>query len=415
MKNFISSILLVIIIPMGTYGQVHYSGTSFSGTDPSAIGTYTKANGNATFAAGYGSEAGNNNATAIGMYSFATGNSSMSFGTRVKSSGQYSIVIGKGGPWNESIFLENTMPRSLMIGFQSTRPTLFISESPLTTGLYNQTGKVAIGNVVNEDGYMDPQAKLHIRADNNIDDVASIFIEPYDWGAGEEAGLAIGNMYHGITAKNNIGLQFHTQLYYTFNEGNIGINTTKPMYNLHVVGSLFTNQFTLFDEHSLPREGYILVSDDTGQGFWRDPNEYGSWKINPNNGVDLYFPEGVEGNVGIGTINTYGYRLAVNGSILTDEVMVKDPIDWFDYVLKPEYKLMPLYELEAFINSNYHLPDVPSEADVKKDGFGLAEMNGILLKKVEELTLYIIEQQKAIETQNSEIDKMKEFIGLKSN
>lgn len=85
----------------------------------------------------------------------------------------------------------------------------------------------------------------------------------------------------------------------------------------------------------------------------------------------------------------------IDGKLLAKEIEVKTNV-WADYVFKPGYKLMPLDELETFIEVNNHLPDIPTEAEVKENGINIAEMNAKLLQKVEELTLYIIEQQKQI-------------------
>ncbi|MDI3546213.1 MAG: hypothetical protein PWP68_1630 [Rikenellaceae bacterium] len=73
----------------------------------------------------------------------------------------------------------------------------------------------------------------------------------------------------------------------------------------------------------------------------------------------------------------------------------------------PNYNLMPLKELEQYILKNKHLPDVPTQDEISKDGMDVYEMNAILLKKVEELTLYIIEQQKQIEQLENKIKKWK--------
>ncbi len=81
---------------------------------------------------------------------------------------------------------------------------------------------------------------------------------------------------------------------------------------------------------------------------------------------------------------------------------------WWDKVFESNYELMDLYELEKYVNQNKHLPDVPSEKEVRANGFDLVEMNSILLKKVEELTRYVIEQNKQIETLNNEIQKIKD-------
>lgn len=80
---------------------------------------------------------------------------------------------------------------------------------------------------------------------------------------------------------------------------------------------------------------------------------------------------------------------------------------WPDYVFTPDYKLRPLNEVEQYINNNGHLPEVPSEAMVEENGINLAEMHATLLKKVEELTLYAIQQQKEIEGLKKQVQQTK--------
>ena len=104
------------------------------------------------------------------------------------------------------------------------------------------------------------------------------------------------------------------------------------------------------------------------------------------------------GNVGINTKNP-AYTLSVNGTIGAQEVNVT-ATGWADYVFKPEYYLMPLSEVEAFINKNGHLPNVPKEMEVLEHGVNLLEMNKVLLEKVEELTLYVIELEKKISSKD---------------
>lgn len=90
--------------------------------------------------------------------------------------------------------------------------------------------------------------------------------------------------------------------------------------------------------------------------------------------------------------------------------MVVDPTKWADFVFNPNFKLTPLNEVEAFYLKNKHLKDVPSEADVKENGINTAEMDATLLQKVEELYLYIVEQNKRIEkleAQNQQLLKAK--------
>ncbi|NTD97003.1 hypothetical protein G6M26_06550 [Agrobacterium tumefaciens] len=99
-------------------------------------------------------------------------------------------------------------------------------------------------------------------------------------------------------------------------------------------------------------------------------------------------------NVGIGT-TTPTERLSVNGKIRAHEIKVETD-NWPDYVFLAKYKYPSLIELENFIHQNGHLPGVPDAKSVKQDGIALGEMNKILLEKIEELTLHLIEKDKQI-------------------
>lgn len=113
------------------------------------------------------------------------------------------------------------------------------------------------------------------------------------------------------------------------------------------------------------------------------------------------------GSVGIGTTDTKGYKLAVNGSGIFTQVKVKVFNAWPDYVFSDNYSLPSLQSLEQFINVHKHLPEIPGEKEVLADGQDLGEMNRLLLKKVEELTLYIIQLNKKVDAQQEEISKLK--------
>ncbi|MGJ1448157.1 hypothetical protein ACR79S_15065 [Sphingobacterium spiritivorum] len=110
------------------------------------------------------------------------------------------------------------------------------------------------------------------------------------------------------------------------------------------------------------------------------------------------------GYTGIGTA-TPTERLAVNGNIRAKEIKV-EATNWPDYVFRQDYELKPLAELDAYIKEHGHLPDMPKAAEAEKEGVSLGEMNKLLLKKVEELTLYILQMQKNNEAQQAQINQL---------
>lgn len=115
-----------------------------------------------------------------------------------------------------------------------------------------------------------------------------------------------------------------------------------------------------------------------------------------------------EGNVGIGTSTTGSHKLAVEGSIGAREVIIESDT-WSDFVFDNGYSLRNLEDIEAFIKKNHHLPEIPSEAEVLENGINVGMMDVKLLQKIEELTLYLIEQNKrikALETKNEELMKL---------
>jgi len=109
-----------------------------------------------------------------------------------------------------------------------------------------------------------------------------------------------------------------------------------------------------------------------------------------------------------GTVNVSAYKLFVTGGILTDEVRVNlsSGGSWADYVFAKDYDLKPLAEVEKFINENGHLPNVPSAKQVRQEGIALGEMAKIQQEKIEELMLYLIQQNKEIEILRAEIQTL---------
>lgn len=114
------------------------------------------------------------------------------------------------------------------------------------------------------------------------------------------------------------------------------------------------------------------------------------------------------GQVIIGTKTSVSHpnsELMVNGTILAKEIYVTKPADWPDYVFENNYKLLPLNEVEAFYKKEKHLPNIPSEKELQRTDVSLGELNALLLKKIEELTIYTVELNKEIQLLKTELNK----------
>lgn len=202
--------------------------------------------------------------------------------------------------------------------------------------------------------------------------------------------------------------------------GKIGIGTAAPTYKLDVVENV-AGASTLRIDNTASGGFMSAVKGATNIGGF---GSSGTWlndlssdvaigaysgksiKFFTNNSIQEAMTIDVLGNVGIAATAPEGYRLAVNGNAIFTKVKVQQYSSWPDYVFNASYKLLSLSELEKFIQQNHHLPEVPSAKEVAESGLDLGDNQVTLLKKIEELTLYLIEQNKKIALQQQQIDKL---------
>lgn len=234
--------------------------------------------------------------------------------------------------------------------------------------------------------------------------------------SGNVGRLSIGN-YNGSLYQSRLTI---------LDNGNIGLGTENPQSLLHVAGaSLMEDNLKILAKDAAWAEG-VLVVKPSGWGGLRlaraDPsttNYDGNWAIgyNASTGNDfsisnqvgnvqsdyLFHINAVTKNVGIGT-STPSEKLAVNGTIKAKEIKVNME-GWPDYVFARDYRALSPEELERYILVNKHLPGLPSAKEAEENGVELGKMNKKLLEKIEELTLYMISQQKEIKALKEQMSK----------
>jgi hypothetical protein len=216
--------------------------------------------------------------------------------------------------------------------------------------------------------------------------------------------------------------------YYTLGVmGNIGTGTLEPQAPLHIHDGLQFGTTVIIDSDGSPvvslrtdgvEKGFIQQLDNDlkiGTVAANDPGRF----IVRTNGLDRLWVDSV-GYVTIGgrigpTLNG-PYRLAVRGKIAATDFNVVASGSWPDYVFDPSYKLRSLEETEAFIKEHKHLPNIPAAAVVEKEGFALGEMQKKMMEKIEELTLHLIEANKALKefrsSSTQEIEQLKQQVQM---
>ncbi len=401
------------------------------------------------YMSGYGSGGSNSN-TFIGAfsgYSNETGVHNLFLGYETgynNTTGKQNVFIGNGAGKNNStgsnnIFLgisagsNETGSNKLYIANSSTSKPLIYGD--FSAGFVNFNGNVGIGTT-------EPQSRLDLgdhSGDIRLYDkngTAHILGDEY---SGENDGIVLRTLTNPaagepifivessgksqrLRVEHNGALKTSNYLEVdgtgkSYIKGSLGVGTTSPEKKLDVRGNVVLDNgsnptiYTGRGTSELDRYLILINSPNytTASGLKAGgvlvANDYSYASPGKN---DLI----VKGNVGIGTTTLpSGYKLAVNGNIIAEKVVVKVYNEWWpDFVFSKDYNLMTLNNVEEYINENFHLPGVPSANEVSESGIDLGEMNKILLQKIEELTLYIIDQEKRMEEFNSEIENMKSII-----
>jgi hypothetical protein len=202
------------------------------------------------------------------------------------------------------------------------------------------------------------------------------------------------------------------------NDGKVGIGTLSPNTNLEVLNDngaylrLSSQAGGAFEDMGGIQWYQTFGEPGIAAKIWskRGGGQYdqGDIRFLTNDGSSLQerMIINVGGYVGIGTATPQS-MLAVNGTITAKEVNVT-LTGWSDFVFEDNYNLLSLSHVESYIKENKHLPDIPSAKEVEKEGLSMAEMMKKQMQKIEELTLYVIEQNKRIESLEKELAGVKE-------
>ncbi len=250
----------------------------------------------------------------------------------------------------------------------------------------------------------------------------SILAYDHNGGGTSPDGLSI-NGYDGISFST--GSNARNERVRILQNGNVGIGTTSPLHKLDVSGTMRVSSGIFYSEANsfiFRNQGGAwkpVSSRGVNIGDWTNTPSYGEFITGSNynmqfkiQGQTRLFIDKDDGNVGIGTTSP-SEKLEVNGTIRSKKVKV-EATGWPDYVFAPSYELRALSEVENHIKEKGHLPEVPSAKEIEEKGLDLGAMDATLLKKVEELTLYLIEQNKSLKAQAASYKELSEKMSVEN-
>jgi len=282
------------------------------------------------------------------------------------------------------------------------------------TNVFPESGKVGIGTTT-------PNRKLEV-IDGSIlvksDPYASIGLERTNGGK-ISMGITSGGFQGFLLSVGS--LKFLTDgdpsaKMFIEEDGDIGIGTSTPQYRLDLKAeskthARFVGSFSGIQGIQVERSGgdnIRLVTNYSGYGGGLESSSALRFSVNGENINNPAIYVNTNGQTGIGTTSMGTHKLAVDGSIGAREIIVEAG-SWSDFVFESDYKLRTLEEVENYISVNKHLPEIPSESEVTGNGVNLGEMDAKLLQKIEELTLYLIEQNKQNKEQQERIERLEQL------
>ena len=309
----------------------------------------------------------------------------------------------------------------LLVPHLSGAQNTFPSSGTVNLGTSTATGSQGIIII----GKNDARIKL-IADDNNVGEYYNPFIS-----FSQDVGLVnsvIGNVGNAgkdpqnvtysstkqnaffIGTKTAYPLQLGTNQTVRFtvaSNGNVGIGTTAPTAQLEVNNEIFVKASNQSWQNDTGKGIYMRFSSSGSQNatYFQSYDRSSSTAYPLNFYASNYDFGGGAVSIGTTTVPS-GYKLAVAGKAIMEEIKVELNTNWPDYVFSDDYQLTSLSQLETYVEENKHLPGIPSQKEVQEEGILLGEMQGKLLEKIEELTLYMIELKNENEALKARMEKL---------